>query len=251
MRRIISFLEPAAGKELILPVTPPSYDWTHGNRVETIQLDQLGEINLPGGRLMGSCTLSDVLFPAKLYPFCNPGAVADPDYYLNILQSWCQAGDVVRYIVSGTRVNDQVLIEDLTWGEDDGTNDVTASITLRGYQRPAAAVLPISGGGAAAKRDDATGAAAARSYTIEAGDTLWGIAERYYGSGTEYRRIAAANSDIIETPNLIYPGQTITIPARDDLPAAQAKSRSEIIQERTESTWDPATGTWNLRLNYG
>lgn len=50
MRRIMSFLEPSAGRELVLPVTPSSYEWTHGNRVETIQLDQLGEINLPGGR---------------------------------------------------------------------------------------------------------------------------------------------------------------------------------------------------------
>lgn len=36
-------------RELVLPVTPASYEWDHANRVESIQLDQIGEINLPGG----------------------------------------------------------------------------------------------------------------------------------------------------------------------------------------------------------
>ena len=133
MRRIISFLEPSAGKELILPVTPPSYDWTHGSRVETIQLDQLGEINLPGGRLMGSCTLSEVLFPARLYSFCNPGAVANPYVYLEQLERWSDSRKPVRWIVSGTPTNALVLLESVTYGERDGTNDVYASISLRQY----------------------------------------------------------------------------------------------------------------------
>ena len=96
MRRIMSFLEEGAGKELVLPVTPSSYTWDHANRVETIQLDQLGEINLPGGALMGSCTL-DVLLPARLYSFCNPGAVANPYIYLEQLEKWSDVGTVVIF----------------------------------------------------------------------------------------------------------------------------------------------------------
>lgn len=73
MLRIMSFLEEATGKELVLPVTPAKYFWRHPNGIETVQLDQLGEINLPGGSRMGDCTLEDVLLPAQLYPFCVPG----------------------------------------------------------------------------------------------------------------------------------------------------------------------------------
>lgn len=72
--RIMSFLEEATGKELVLPVTPAKYFWRHPNAVETVRLDQLGEITLPGGVKMGDCTLEDVLLPAQLYPFCVPGA---------------------------------------------------------------------------------------------------------------------------------------------------------------------------------
>lgn len=53
--RIMSFVDESAGKELVLPVTPAKYTWRHPNRIETVRLDQLGEINLPGGAEMGSC----------------------------------------------------------------------------------------------------------------------------------------------------------------------------------------------------
>ncbi len=49
-------------------------------------------------------------------------------------------------------------------------------------------------------------------YTIEEGDTLWAIAEKFYGDGAMYRKIVEANRDIIENENLIYPGETIRIP---------------------------------------
>jgi LysM repeat protein len=55
-----------------------------------------------------------------------------------------------------------------------------------------------------------SGAAAAetpRSYTIQPGDTLSAIAERY---GTTWQALAQANN--IANPNLIFPNQTLTIP---------------------------------------
>jgi len=87
MLRILSFLDEGTGKELVLPVTPAKYTWRHPNRIETVRLDQLGEINLFGGARMGECTLEDVLLPAQLYPFCVPGARADPWGYLHNLET--------------------------------------------------------------------------------------------------------------------------------------------------------------------
>ena len=248
MRRILSFLEETSGRELILPVTPSSYQWDHGNRVETVQLDQSGELNLPGGALMGSCTLSDVLFPAQLYSFCNPGAVDNPYVYIEQLERWSNDGAVVSWLVSGTPTNAQVLIERIQYGERDGTNDIYATIDLRQYRKPEAPVLSLSGGGAQTSRDSRTGAAQQRSYTVQAGDTLWGIAQQYYGDGRQYTRLAQANRDIVSNPNLIYPGQTLVIPAADSLPEAGAGSASTALAGRTQSTWDPVTGTWNLTV---
>ena len=75
-----------------------------------------------------------------------------------------------------------------------------------------------------------------------------GHRKKFYGSGTEYKRLAQANQDQIQNPHLIYPGQTIVIPASDDLPQAGADSPSVALAGATKSTWDPTTGTWNLTL---
>ncbi len=49
-------------------------------------------------------------------------------------------------------------------------------------------------------------------YTVVKGDCLWNIAKKFYGSGNQYSRIYNANKDQIKNPNLIYPGQVLTIP---------------------------------------
>ena len=51
---------------------------------------------------------------------------------------------------------------------------------------------------------------APRTYTVVSGDTLWAIAERFYGDGNKYHQIAQASG--IANPDLIHPGQVVTIP---------------------------------------
>ncbi len=57
-----------------------------------------------------------------------------------------------------------------------------------------------------------------RTYTVASGDTLWAIAERFYGDGSKYRQIASANDfanpELIEQANApLTPGRVLTIPA--------------------------------------
>ena len=51
---------------------------------------------------------------------------------------------------------------------------------------------------------------AVRTYTVVSGDTLWAIAERFYGDGSRYQQIADASG--VANPDLIQPGQVLTIP---------------------------------------
>lgn len=49
-------------------------------------------------------------------------------------------------------------------------------------------------------------------YEIVSGDTLSGIAKKFYGNASDYPRIFDANKEVIKDPNKIYVGQKIRIP---------------------------------------
>jgi nucleoid-associated protein YgaU len=53
-------------------------------------------------------------------------------------------------------------------------------------------------------------------YTVQSGDTLWSIAESVYGDGSKYSKIFDANTDLLEQPDRIFPGQKLLIPDLDD-----------------------------------
>ena len=54
----------------------------------------------------------------------------------------------------------------------------------------------------------------ASTYVVQPGDTLWAIAERFYGNGALWPAIYHANADQIGNPDLIYPNQYFDIPAQ-------------------------------------
>src|ERR1700730_15781484 len=52
------------------------------------------------------------------------------------------------------------------------------------------------------------------NYTVEAGDSLFSIAQRAYGNGTDWPIIYEANRQAIgPNPNVIHIGEVLTIPA--------------------------------------
>lgn len=58
----------------------------------------------------------------------------------------------------------------------------------------------------------AEAASAARTYVVQSGDTLWRLAEAYYGNGSQFPVIFNANRDKLSNPDMIMVGQVLTIP---------------------------------------
>jgi nucleoid-associated protein YgaU len=56
----------------------------------------------------------------------------------------------------------------------------------------------------------------ARFHTVEKGDTLSKIAKEVYGNAMKYPVIFEANKPMLKSPDLIYPGQVLRIPALED-----------------------------------
>ncbi len=79
-----------------------------------------------------------------------------------------------------------------------GTRDSSSSSSSRHHHHhhpPAARTQAPSGG----------------SYTVQAGDSLSVIADRE-GVAGGWRSLYAANTDVVEDPNLIYPGEQLQLP---------------------------------------
>jgi nucleoid-associated protein YgaU len=49
-------------------------------------------------------------------------------------------------------------------------------------------------------------------HTVAKGDTLWAIAEKFYGDGSKYHTIFEANKPMLSHPDKIYQGQLLRIP---------------------------------------
>lgn len=123
----------------------------------------------------------------------------------------------LRFIISGTEINKEVLLESIRYGERDGTNDVYATLTLREAPtleaaktvQPPAASKPRSGGEGNVQEE--------QSYTAVYGDTLCGICRKYYqdGSYALAQKLAAYNSR--PNPNILYVGETLRIPPKSAL----------------------------------
>lgn len=86
-----------------------------------------------------------------------------------------------------------------------------------------------------------TASAAATTHTVVRGDTLWKIAVKYEVGVSE---LIAANPQF-ENPNLIYPGQTVYLPSRDE--AADAYEREVVRLVNQERT---ARGLKELKMNW-
>ena len=200
------------GEELRLPVPPLPYGWGVGQNVRELTVNGTGTVYLPGDGAAHSAAL-EFLLPARSFPFCAPGAVADPDYYLTRLTAWIQGKKIVRYVVPG-RINARVVLEELTFEERDGTGDVSCKLYLK--ESPALEAV-TSEAAAGSGRPAMETAAAAQTYTVVSGDCLSVICRRFYGNGTAkyYNALAAYNG--IQNPHLIFPGQVLTIPPAGQL----------------------------------
>ena len=193
------------GEERIyLTVNPAQIAVTRPNRNRVLPLAMGGTVNAWGGRGLREVCLETFL-PDTDSPFYDGTA---PQTVLAMLRSWQDSGDPVRLILSGSDINDAFLIEDVTETFREGDKDVGLTLTLREYKFKSAlaALAGKDGSGTVSRQDERT---LPRTYTVKKGDTLWGIACRFYGDGTKWGTLAAKNG--VSDPKKLQIGTVLTL----------------------------------------
>lgn len=191
--------------EMVLPVTPPSFEVSHGINIETINIHSVGDVILPGYTTLSTMRI-DCMFPLRKYSFCQD-TVKKPYKYIDQLKRWCDNHTILIFSISDSNVNMQMIVSDISYGEKDGTGDVYATINLKEYRTLTAVKIDKTGNRSRASDKGNTGY---KNYIIKKGDTLSAICLKYYGKASLYTKLAKYNG--IKNPNLIYAGKTLKLP---------------------------------------
>ncbi len=213
----------------LMPITPSKVTVKINNQNKTMTLINGEEINI-----LKAAGLSDVSFelvlPQVSYPFSNGGAQS-ADYYLSLFERLKVSKSPFQFILNRQKpgggmfhyTNLTVGLETYEITDDAGEGfDVKVKINLKQYRAYGTKTVTIqaattSGGTATATVQAAprptTTAPKAATYTVKAGDCLWNIAKKQLGNGADYTKIYNLNKDKIKNPNLIYPGQVLTLPS--------------------------------------
>ncbi len=210
-----------------LPIAPESIRVKVPNNNESIKLANDEEfifIKTNGFRQISF----DVLLPNDEYPFSTyERGYRGSLYFTEHLKGFKQSKQslklkIIRRKPSGKFLFDdifEVVLEDYEIKEDASENfDVIVSLNFKEYKNILAENVKKKGkvieNEVARDAKSSPEPKTTQSYTVKKGDTLWGLAKKFYGDGSKFTIIEEANKDTIKNKNLIYVGQVLKIPKK-------------------------------------
>lgn len=222
------------GKDILLPVAPRKLQMKVKNANKTYTMVNEGEINML--KVPGLTDFEfDALLPNVKYPFAvyKNNQFHRAFWYLKKLEAMKTKRKKFQFIVSRKLPNGKVLfntditcsLEDYTVKEDAKENgmDVEVTIKLKQYREYSTKTCKVKKKKAKKKkkvvkkktRATTKNTAKSQTYVVKKGDCLWAIARKFYGDGSKYMIIYNANKKLLgkRSPNLIYVGEKLTIPA--------------------------------------
>ncbi len=209
---------------ITLPMTPPRFEITKEGSNMRQDVIELGEINILRKPRLAEITLEGI-FPASgnKHLLTEGAEYKEPSEYIVFLEAVYASCKPMRIeILDGDEayntINEKhVSIESFSYYREGGDEDVGYALRLCKYQdftgryeanpeiHTTFAQMLLAKNKTAAKTVPVP-----KTYTIKPGDTLWAIAKRYLGDGSQYMTIAKLNN--MPNPTKIKVGQVIKLP---------------------------------------
>ena len=212
--------EKSGEREIRFPIIPEEIEWNGGSATfVTTDIMRKGEVAVPSGTELASCSWKSEL-PGELRkndPLIR-GSWKAPKWYDNILEDWKTKGEELNLLVTGYPINMDVYLKDYRPKASGAFGDITYEINFVEAREITIKTTKVE------SSETNRPASSSSTYVIKSGDTLWGIAKKFYGSGAKWPTIYNANKEIIEKTakkygrsssdngHWIYPGVTLTIP---------------------------------------
>lgn len=207
--------------ETEFPVAPEKLEVEREGGWVSTELETLGDVLQFRPARLRAVRFSG-MFPASRLGFVTADTLLSPAEYSAKMEAALSSKAPLRLVISGGAApfSMQAVIEKfLCWEQAGEDGDLYFSLELREYrpyglQSVAIQVVspdgkPISSSSGSGSSSRAGSPAVPQTYTVQKGDTLWGIAKRFLGDGSRYREIATLNN--IANPNLIYPGRVFRL----------------------------------------
>lgn len=223
---------------LTLPITPGELSITVGSNNEVVTLITEGDINILKSPSLIEVEF-DARFPMRKYPYSREAS--NFQVYFDKFKELKEEKKSFRFIVTRTTpggvrtwdTNLLVALEELEINENaDEGDDVIVSFKLKQFKEYGVKIVktnlskPNTTSTSKKARSTDNKSSKSQSYTVKKGDCLWNISKKFYGKGSEWKKIYKANKSVIEATarkygkksssngHWIYPGTKLTIPAK-------------------------------------
>lgn len=210
-------------ERLRLPVLPNSLDVSIGSKNESIDISNLGEITVLQDSAAKIFQFSS-LFPAHNSPLVEYKNIPVPWDAVKKIEKWKNSKEPLRFLVTKTSINIPISIETFNYREEGGAvGEIKFDLSLKEYKFVTVRKIKVKVDGPKVRPSRPSVKPKGKTHKVKRGDTLWGLARRYYGNGADWKKIwnVKSNKEMLikrdsrnrkDPGHWIFPGQILRIP---------------------------------------
>lgn len=223
------YLKDSSNNIFRFPVIPPTVNVQDYAIINDSNITAMGDIIVFGGKGLRTTEISSFFpNPKRRYSFVNYSDYPNQYECVDRIKKWMDAGTKLRFIVTDTEINFLVKITNFEYSEQNGTRDVYYTLSLKEFREISIPGLnnntqSTNNTQNTSRKDNAssntnnktTSSIKQEIYIVKKGDCLWDISKKYYGKGSDYKKILEANKDKyknLQKNTIIQPDWKLIIP---------------------------------------